>query len=163
VFAYVFAKEPQHEVTVFLQQNVFAPIAPIGFRVGQMLTTVKFDGNARPVAKQVDFHVPPTVKGNRQLGVEAEEPPRLRERFKPSEKECLGGTASTLDAFRVGRHFARCVNEQTRQGVVDAVANKPPHARRKFGFRLPSMRGHALLDLAERIRKIDKCQLLVLE
>ena len=34
-------------------------VAPIGLRVGQRLTTVKFDGDVRCVAKRVHDHVPP--------------------------------------------------------------------------------------------------------
>jgi hypothetical protein len=34
MLAHVFGEEPEHEVSVFLQQKVFAPIAAVGIRIG---------------------------------------------------------------------------------------------------------------------------------
>jgi len=51
VLAYVLGKESQYEITVLLQQNVFAPVAAIGIGVGQMLPAIQFDHDSQICAE----------------------------------------------------------------------------------------------------------------
>ena len=100
MLAHVFGQEPQDEVAVLLQQAVLAAIAAVGLGIGQVLPAVEFDGDARLGAQQIDFHLPPAVKGNRQLGVQAEPAGGFRQRLQPPVQERLGGTAAAVDALR---------------------------------------------------------------
>lgn len=47
VFAHVFGEEPQHQVAVLLQHLIFAAIASIGDRIGEVLSPIKFHCDAR--------------------------------------------------------------------------------------------------------------------
>ena len=46
VLARIFRKEPQHEISILLQQGVFPPVTPIGFSIGEMLRAIQFNDNA---------------------------------------------------------------------------------------------------------------------
>ena len=46
MLAHIFGEEPQHEVTVFLQEKVFAPVATVSLGISQMLTAVELDSDA---------------------------------------------------------------------------------------------------------------------
>lgn len=48
-FAHVFRKEAQHQITVLLQQLVFAPIAAVRDRICQMLSRVHEEARERSV------------------------------------------------------------------------------------------------------------------
>ena len=77
----ILGQKPQHEVAVFLQKGVLATVPAISIGVGQMLRPIQFDRYPRLRAEQVHFHSPPAVKGNRQLGVEVEQPCGVGQRF----------------------------------------------------------------------------------
>jgi hypothetical protein len=81
VLAQAFSKEPQHKVTVLLQRNVLAPIATIGILVAEVLRTLELDRDPAIGPPQVYVPLPLAVKGNRQLGVEVEQPCGVGERF----------------------------------------------------------------------------------
>jgi len=60
MLAYVFGEEPQYEVAVFLQQSIFASVATVGIRAGQMLGAIDFDGNSGRI-QVARLHTPRTV------------------------------------------------------------------------------------------------------
>jgi hypothetical protein len=76
-FADVFCQEAEGPISMLLQQSILATISPVRFRVAQVLPAVKFDGDVRRLAKQVDFHAAPAIERNRQLGIQAKPPGRL--------------------------------------------------------------------------------------
>lgn len=83
--AHVLRKKAQHEVPVFLQQQVLAAVSAIGDRIGEMLVAVEFHGDAGIgglVAQQIDLQLPEAVEGDRQHGVEPEAAPRLWQRLQ---------------------------------------------------------------------------------
>jgi hypothetical protein len=41
----VLGKEAEHQVAVFLKQNILAAISPVGVDAAQMLAAVQFDGD----------------------------------------------------------------------------------------------------------------------
>ena len=47
VFAHILRQESQYEISVLLQQGIFAPIPAVRFGVGQMLRAVQLDDDAR--------------------------------------------------------------------------------------------------------------------
>jgi hypothetical protein len=56
VLADVFGKEPQDEVSVFLQQLILTPIRAIGLGTFQVLQTVQLDRHLCFLTEQVYFH-----------------------------------------------------------------------------------------------------------
>src|SRR5215467_886008 len=77
-FAHILREETQDKITVLLEQLVFSTIMPVGFDVPKMLRAVQFYGQPSNRAQQIDFHSAPTVKRDRQLGIELEASCHLR-------------------------------------------------------------------------------------
>jgi hypothetical protein len=46
MLARVFRQEPQHKISILLEQDVLPPVPPICFCAGEMLSAVQLDDNA---------------------------------------------------------------------------------------------------------------------
>jgi hypothetical protein len=66
----VFGQESEDPIAVLLKQSILATIAPVGVRITQMLAAIQFDGEAWPLAKQINFHATPSIEGNGKLDVQ---------------------------------------------------------------------------------------------
>ena len=92
LLAHVLGKKAQHEVAVFLQQQVLAAVAAVGGWIGKMLVAIDFHGDAgvrSVVAQKIDFHLSLAIESDRQHGVEAETSPRLRQGLEAAVQEGL--------------------------------------------------------------------------
>ena len=75
-----------------MQQQVLAAVAAVGGRIGKMLVTVDFHGDAggwSVVAQKIHLQLPPAIERDRQHRVEAETSPRLRQGLKAVVQEGL--------------------------------------------------------------------------
>jgi hypothetical protein len=59
----ILSQKPKHEVTVFLQKRVLAPVPAVGIGIGQMLWPVQFYSHPHLRAEQVNFHSSALVEG----------------------------------------------------------------------------------------------------
>jgi hypothetical protein len=75
---HLLGEEPQHQIAVLLQHVIFAAIASIGDRIGEVLSPIKFHCDARIGAEQINFQPSETIERDRQIGNEAEAVSRLR-------------------------------------------------------------------------------------
>jgi hypothetical protein len=48
-----FGEEPQHQISILLQQLVLPPVAPIRCGIAQMLRAIQFHRHARVVAQEI--------------------------------------------------------------------------------------------------------------
>ena len=75
--AHVRREEPQHQVAMFLEQQVLAPIAAIRVFAVEMLRSVHLDRHTGVNTEQVDFHAAGTVEWDWQRGIETESASRF--------------------------------------------------------------------------------------
>src|SRR6516225_1365231 len=87
--ANIFAQKPQHMISVFLEQNILAPITSVSLGISQVLTTIQFDCYLGFCAQQVHFHSAPAVERNGQFCIEPETTSSLWQCFQPAIKERL--------------------------------------------------------------------------
>ena len=99
----VLGQEPQHDVTVLLQQEVLPPVAAIGFGVSQMLGAVEFNRYARICVHEINFRSALSVERNRQFDVQPEPAGGLRQSLQPAVQERLGRAPRAFGAVGVGR------------------------------------------------------------
>jgi hypothetical protein len=76
-----------------LKQRVLAPVATIGCWICEVLRPVDLNGELEFGGIQVDFHLAPTVEGERKFCIEPEQTGGFRQGFEALEKECFAGTA----------------------------------------------------------------------
>jgi hypothetical protein len=69
---HVLCEEAQNKIAVLLEQLVFSAIAPVGLDAPEMVGAVQLYGQPSNWVEQIDFHSAPTVKRDRQLGIEFE-------------------------------------------------------------------------------------------
>src|SRR2546422_8338735 len=99
VFAHILRQESQYEISVLLQQCIFAPIPAVRFGVGQMLRAVQLDDDARLRAQEIHLHSSPAVKTDRQLDVKAKSALRSRQCFQPAKQERFAGASGPIFTF----------------------------------------------------------------
>ena len=100
----IFCQEPQHEIAIFLQEHVLAPVAAICLGVPDAVPRPARSQSATR-NKQIHFHPAPAVERNRQLGIQTEPSGGIRQRFQAAIKKCLGRTPGTIGPF--GIRFVR--------------------------------------------------------
>ena len=66
ILCQVFGEKSQHEIPILLQQLVFAPVATVSDRIGQVLRAVQFNGDAGVFAQEIDFHSAAAIERNGQ-------------------------------------------------------------------------------------------------
>ena len=69
---HVLGKEAQHQITVLLQQLIFAPVAAVRDRIREMLGAIQLHRHAGVPAQQIDFETSHTVERDRQRHIDAE-------------------------------------------------------------------------------------------
>jgi len=111
----IFGEKTQHQVAMFLKQNVLAPIAAVRVCVGKMLPAVQFNRHARRGAEQIYLHFPPTIKRDRQLRIQTEPAGCFGQCLQPAKKKCLGRASSPVDSFGIQIRWFCDVNKQICQ------------------------------------------------
>ena len=96
IFAHILRQESQYEISVLLQQGIFAPIPAVRFGVGQMLRAVQLDDDARLRAQEIHLHSSPAVKTDRQLDVKAKSALRSRQCFQSAKQERFAGASRAI-------------------------------------------------------------------
>lgn len=138
VFAHILRQESQYEISVLLQQRIFAPITAVGFGVGQMLRAVQLDDDARLCAQEIHLHSSQAVKTDRQLHVKAKATLRFRQCFQSAKQERFAGASGPIFTCGGSRWGWGCVDEKICQGNIHPVANEPGNRPRNPIHFVPS-------------------------
>ena len=136
VFAKVIGEEPENEVTVQLQEGVFAAVAAVGGGVGEVLESVEFDDEAGGGAEKIDFHFAVFVEGDGEPGVELEVSGELGVGFEAAVEKGFAGAAGTGGSLGIGSRGAGDVDEKLGEGRIDTVTNEAADTGGVVGFPL---------------------------
>jgi hypothetical protein len=102
-FAGIFCQKAEDEVFIPLQQNIFPAVAPVSFRISQVLRPVEFNYQTTICAQKVYLHLPAAIKWYRQFHIEPEPATRLRQSFQPAIQKCFAGATRPADSFGIWR------------------------------------------------------------
>ncbi len=141
----ILSQKPQHEIALFLQQDVLVTVPAIGLGVGQMLRPVQFYSQPGRRAEKGHFHLAARVEGYGQYCVEAKFPGRLRQRLQASKEKGLSRAARAIFSLCVRLPGPRCVNKKVAQ-----MKSKTPVIERHVTTRT-LVQYHRMVELVKRV------------
>ena len=118
VLAEVFGEEAEDEIPMLLERGILATVATIGGGISQMLTAIQFDDETEFLPEEINFHSALCIKGDGELGVQAEEAGGARQGLQAAVEKCFARAARSVHTFGLGGHGVKGVHKEACQRNV---------------------------------------------
>ena len=102
VLAEVFGQEAEHEISMFLERGVLAPVATVSLGISQMLSAIQFDHQASSLAEQIHFHSALCIERDGELRIQAEAAGSGWQRLQAAVEKRFARAARPGHAFGLG-------------------------------------------------------------